>query len=105
MNNVPNLDDNNQVCYPLSAVFPYFMTLQSAFYIPYAGKAQLTTATLDEDENDANISLPSSSYHERDLRGGEQLRFEAYRETWRKCLGRVQVRVHLEVFASASLIR
>lgn len=78
MNNVPNLDDNNQ----------------SAFYIPYAGKAQLTTATLDEDENDANISLPSSSYHERDLRGGEQLRFEAYRETWRKCLGRVQSIIH-----------
>ncbi|KAF5384129.1 hypothetical protein D9615_003352 [Tricholomella constricta] len=67
MNAVLNLNDPNQ----------------TAFYIPFAGND-------DGDEEVFNTPLPRSIYHERDLPDGEEVRFDAYTEAWRKCLDRIK---------------
>jgi len=47
---------------------------------------------VDEDANESRPHcLPPSSFPERDLRDGGELRFKAYRVAWKKCLDRMQV--------------
>ena len=45
------------------------------------------------DEELSEEDVEGAPFEARDLADGPVLRFEAYREAWKECLGRIQVRI------------
>ena len=74
---------------------------QKVVYIPFSspGKSIAQTnckelnhiATTDDDDQQSSLLPPYNPFQERDMPGGLELRMEAYRKAWDKCLERTRV--------------